>query len=116
MQLSLIAGFPGFTSQNINDNPSVSAENLNENLLNPLISKATALLRLYLSDSSRTDLLKNSITTFNLALKMVEMLRSTYQDENSKLFISENEKTTFSNALLAQVALYNKTKRPELSG
>ena len=38
---------------------------------------------------------------------MVEMLRSTYQDENSKLFISENEKTTFSNALLAQVALYN---------
>lgn len=113
MQFSLIAGFPGFTSQNITDNPAISAENLNENLLNPLISKATALLRLYLSDSTRTDLLKNSITTFNLALKMVEMLRSTYQDENSKLFISENEKTTFSNALLAQVALYNKTKRPE---
>lgn len=38
------------------------------------------------------------------------MLRSTYQGENSKLFISENEKTTFTNALLTQVKLYHKTK------
>jgi tetratricopeptide (TPR) repeat protein len=113
LQFSLIAGFPGFTSQNISDNPEISSENVNENLLNPLITKATALLKLYLSDTTRTDLLKSSLASFNLSLKMIEMLRSTYQDENSKLFISENEKNTFSDALLAQVILYQKTKKPE---
>jgi len=41
------------------------------------------------------------------------MLRSTYQDEDSKLFISGNEKNTYSNALLAQVLLYERTKNPD---
>jgi len=112
-QLSLIAGSPGFTSLNISDNPAISADNLNEALLTSLIIKASTLLKLYQSDSSRTDLLKNCINSYNLALKMIEMLRSTYQDENSKLFLSENGKTTFSNALLAQVKMYFKTKSPE---
>ncbi len=111
-QLSLIAGFPGFTSQNIADNPVISNENLNENLLNPLTAKAQALFSLYLSDTTRIDLLKNSVASYTLSLKMIEMLRSTYQDENSKLFISENEKTTFTNALLTQVKLYHKSKNP----
>lgn len=109
-QLSLIAGFPGFASQNISDNPEITKENLNDNLLNPLTAKATALLLLYLSDTTNTGLLKSSIASFNLSLKMIGMLRSTYQDEDSKLFISGNEKNTFSNALLAQVKLYQKTR------
>lgn len=113
IQLSLMAGFPGFSSQNIADNPVISPENLNVNLLNPLIAKSTALLSLYASDTTRTVLLKNSISSFNVALKMIEMLRSSYQDEDSKLFISENEKNTFVNALTAQVKLYDKTKKPE---
>ena len=109
-QLSLISGFPSFTSQNVADNPDISLENLNDNLLNPLTAKSSALLSLYLSDTTRTDLLKSSVACFTVSLKMIEMLRSTYQDENSKLFISENEKTTFTNALLTQVKLYHKTK------
>ena len=112
-QLSLVAGFPGFTSHNVADNPEISKVNLNENLLNPLSYKATALLLLYQSDTSRIDLLKNSVASFNLSLKMIEMLRSTYQDEDSKLFISGNEKSTFSNALFAQVKIYHKTKNPD---
>jgi len=112
-QLSLVAGFPGFNSQNYSDNPEITKENLNDNLLNPLTAKATALLLLYRSDTTRIDLLKSSVATFNLSLKLIEMLRSTYQDEDSKLFISGNEKNTFSNALLAQVELYQKTKNPE---
>ncbi len=112
-QQSLISGFPGFSSQNLSDNPVISAENLNYNVLNSSSFKATALLRMYLSDTSRIELLRNSVASFNLSLKMIEMLRSTYQDENSKLFISENEKKTFSNALLSQVMLYRKTNDPE---
>ncbi len=109
-QQSLMAGFPGFTSEKISDNPQIQKDNLNENLINPLTAKATALLLLYQSDTTRIDLLKCSTTCFGLALKMIEMLRSTYQDEDSKLFISENEKNTFSNALLAEVSLYRRTR------
>jgi CHAT domain-containing protein/tetratricopeptide (TPR) repeat protein len=112
-QLSLISGFQGFTSRNIADNPEITKDNLNDNLLNPLTAKATALLLLYQSDTSRVDLLKSSASSFKLSLKMIEMLRSTYQDEDSKLFISGNEKNTFANALLSEVKLYGITNSPE---
>jgi CHAT domain-containing protein len=112
-QQSLIAGFQGFTSLNFSDNPEIPVDNLNENLLNPLIDKATALLMLYQSDNSKIEFLKSSAACFDLSLKMIEMLRSTYQDENSKLFMSENKKYTNSNALIAQVELYKITKNKE---
>jgi len=112
-QQSLIAGFPGFTSLSFSANPEISKDNLNDNLLNPLISKADALLLLYLSDTSKVDLLKSSVATYSLSLRMIEMLRSTYQDEDSKLFISGNEKNTFSNALFSQVKLYDRTNNAD---
>jgi len=109
-QLSLTSGFQGFSSKTFNDNPSISKENLNENLLNPLIAKAKALFLLYKSNPSKLEYLKGSAESFSLSLKLIEMLRSTYQNEDSKLFISENEKNTFSNALLTQVELFKKTQ------
>jgi len=108
-QQSLIAGFAGFTSDNIYDNPEITANNLNDNLLNPLTAKATALLLLYKADTTKLDLLKNSASSFTLSLKMIEMLRSTYQEEDSKLFILEKEKNTFANAVLTHVKLYERT-------
>lgn len=112
-QLSLIAGFPGFKSLNFSDNPEITKANLNDNLLNPLTAKATALLLLYLSDTSKLVNLESSAKSFNLSLKLIEMLRATYLEEDSKLFISGNEKKTFSNALLAQMLIFRKTKNPE---
>jgi CHAT domain-containing protein/tetratricopeptide (TPR) repeat protein len=112
-QLSLNAGFQGFTSKNASDNPNISIENLNSNLLDPITGKALAFLKLYEVDTTKTEFLKTSASTFNLSLKMIELLRSTYQDEDSKLFISENEKKTFSSALLTQVKLYQKTNNKE---
>ena len=56
-QQSLIAGFPGFTSINISDNPDISKESLNNALLSPLSYKATALLQLYQADTCRIDYL-----------------------------------------------------------
>jgi len=112
-QHSLIAGYPGFTSENISDNPEIITENPNNNQLNPMTAKATSLFRLYQIDTTRIDLLKNSASSFSLALHMLEMVRSTYQDEDSKLFLSGNEKRTFSNALLAHVKLFEKTNHSD---
>jgi len=109
-QEALIAGFPGFTSKSFSDNPDISKNNINDNLLNPLTAKATALLLLYEKDTTKTEYLTSSSSCFNLSIKMIEMLRSSYQEEESKLFILENEKNTFSNAILSQVKLYQKTR------
>ncbi len=109
-QLSLIAGFPGFTSRFQSDNPDITKADLNGNLVDPLIAKAMALYSLYTSDTSRVDLLKSSAATYDLSLKMIERLRSAYQGEDSKLIISGDKKNTYSNALFAQVKLYQKTK------
>jgi CHAT domain-containing protein len=109
-QLSLIAGFPGFSSKNIYDNPDIKNSDLNGNQLEAISAKALTMLLMYKSDTSRLDLLRSSVSSFNVSIKIIEMLRSTYQDEDSKLFISGNEKNTYSNALLAQVLLYKRTK------
>ena len=109
-QSSLISGFPGFTSLKFSDNPEIQKANLTDNLLNPLTAKATALLLLYQQDTSKVDYLKSSASSFDVSVKMAEMLRSTYQAEDSKLFLSGNETNTFANALLSQVRLYHKTK------
>jgi CHAT domain-containing protein/Tfp pilus assembly protein PilF len=112
-QLSLISGFPGFTSDNIFDNPEITVNNLNDNLLNPITAKATALLLMYKTDTTKVDLLKSSASSFALSVKMIEMLRSTYQEEDSKLFILDKEKNTFTNAVLTHVKLYNRTLSEE---
>ncbi|MFZ4547923.1 MAG: CHAT domain-containing protein, partial [Bacteroidales bacterium] len=109
-QSSLVSGFPGFTSSNFSDNPEIQKANLTDNLLNPLSAKATALLLLYQNDTSKIEYLENSAACFDVSVKMAEMLRSTYQEEDSKLFFSGNETNTFTNALLSQVQLYHKTK------
>ena len=109
-QSSLISGFPGFTSTSFSDNPEIKKANLADNLLNPLSAKATALLLLYQKDTSKIEYLKSSAVSFDVSVKMAEMLRSTYQEEDSKLFFSGNETNTFANALLSQVQLYHKTK------
>ena len=112
-QHSLNSGFPKFTSQNLADNPAISNENLNGNLLNPLTAKSWVLYLMYKADPTKIEYLKACAATYNLSVKMIEMLRSTYQDEDSKIFISGNEKTTFSSALQAQIELYRRTNNPD---
>ncbi len=81
--------------------------------MNPLAAKAEVLFQLYTSDPKNINYLKNAADTYNLSVNMIEMLRSTYQDDDSKIFITGLEKTTFSNALHAQVELYHKTGEPD---
>jgi CHAT domain-containing protein len=108
-QQSLKSGFPGFKSNDFRDNPDITGLNLNDNLLNPLTAKATSLLLEYQKRPSRKEYLEYSMSSFTTSLNMIEMLRSTYQDEGSKFFIAGNEKNTYSNAVFSAVTLYHLT-------
>lgn len=108
-QKSLVAGFPKFTSTAFNDNPAVGPTNLSANSLNTLVAKSLSLYLLYKSEPANINYLKSSADTYMLAVKMIESLRSSYQDEDSKIFITGNEKSTFTKALQAHIELYSRT-------
>lgn len=108
-QKALIAGFNNFNNTNILQNPEPEQNNLNYIQLNMLSGKASALFSQYKNDPSRLDYLNASAATYELSLKMMETLRSSYQEEDSKLMIAGNEKYTMMNAIKVQVELYHKT-------
>lgn len=101
-QHALVSGFPGFNSENLNDNPTLKQENLNENLLNSIQAKSDILYKLFTVNHEHTDYLNASAAAYELTIEMIEKLRSSYQNEESKLFISEFQRNTYANALLAQ--------------
>lgn len=116
LQLSLVSAKNNFNSLHLDDNPEFLKTELSENTLNPTITKASCLYLLYKQNPNRNELLDAANNAFDHAIKMMEQMRSTYQNEESKLLLSENMRSTLSMAVQAQFDLYNTTKSaPALS-
>lgn len=107
-QDAIIAYVQGFNDHNISSNPDFNAIEPDRYLVNALNGKAEAL-----SLAGNQDNLKNSLETFKLAIKVVEKLRSTYQNEESKLLLSEDERKTFLNTVKVATILYQQTGKKE---
>jgi CHAT domain-containing protein/tetratricopeptide (TPR) repeat protein len=108
-QQSLIAGFANFNSDRIVDNPEISKSEMNYFMLNSLNGKAFALKNIFSKNKERIDYLEASAAAYDASIKMIELLRSSYQNEESKLLIAGNEKSTFRNAIQVSVELYDNT-------
>lgn len=108
-QKSLVAGFANFNSEDIQDNPEISKNEMFYHMLNSLNGKAFTLKSLYTENKSRADYLKASAASYDASIRLIELLRSSYQNEDSKLMIAGNEKSTFRNAIEVSVDLYNHT-------
>lgn len=109
-QKALIAGFPGFNDTSSVSNPDISKNTPESYLLNVINAKADALSLLYKSNPKRLSYLKAAAQTNELAVNTIEKLRSTYQNEESKLMISGVMKNTFMNTIITSVQLYESTK------
>ena len=107
-QDAIIAYVPGFNDHNISSNPDFNTIEPDRYLVNALNGKAEAL-----SLTGNQDDLKNSLETYKLAIKVVEKLRSTYQNEESKLLLSEDERKTFLNTVKVATNLYQQTGKKE---
>ncbi|MFH1121426.1 MAG: CHAT domain-containing protein [Bacteroidota bacterium] len=107
-QDAIIAYVKDFNDHNPASNPQIKSIEPDRYLVNALNGKAEAL-RLINTETS----LKNSLGTYKLAIKIVEKLRSTYQNEESKLLLSEEERKTFLNTVSVSTTLYHLTHQKE---
>lgn len=103
-QKALIALIPNFESTDIYTNPEFSLLDADRYLVNTLNGKADALAEMGTLKST-----EYSLETLILSLKVIDKLRTTYQDEDSKLLVSEDAKATFQKTVKIATRLYQKT-------
>jgi CHAT domain-containing protein/Tfp pilus assembly protein PilF len=107
-QDAVIAIVKDFNNETISANPLPEMIEPDRYLVNALNGKAEAL-NLLGGESN----LKNSLETYKLSIKVVEKLRSTYQNEESKLILSDEEQKTFLNTVKVSANLYKLTSKQE---
>ena len=111
-QKSLIAVCPGYYNDAIFSNPSITSSLYNIRLLDILKKKAGAL-ELYAKasreKSERITLLKASLETNDLAIRLIDVIRSSYTTEESRMYLAENEKETYLSGVRTAGAIYRIT-------
>lgn len=104
-QKAIIALVKNFNDLKSIDNPEIDSIEADRYLVNALNGKAHVLSLL----GGKTNLI-NSLNTYKLSVKVIDKLRATYQDEESKLLISADEKRTFQLTVNTAIKLYELTK------
>ncbi len=111
-QRSLVAVVKDFNDTDIFSNPSIDSAIFNIRLLDNLKSKATAL-RLY-SGQQKSSLLKlrsaeKGLETIELAMQLIDRIRNSFLTEESRIYLTENEKETYVAAVQLARDLYDIT-------
>jgi hypothetical protein len=94
-----------FNDKDVYVNPDIKNIEPDRYLVNALNGKAEVLAVI----GRQRELTLHSLNTYKLSVKVIDKLRSTYQDEESKLLISEEEKTTFQKTVGIATLLYENT-------
>ena len=100
-----IAMLPDFKDTTLLANPDEAMLIPDRYLINALNGKANALFIMGKAEGN-TELMQKSLETYQLSVKAVEKLRAMYQNEESKLQISEDERSTFLQTVKVAVELY----------
>jgi len=111
-QRSLIAVVNDFSNNDIYSNPSVDSSLFDIRLLDNLKSKARAL-ELFANEQNdealRFKTINKSLETIELALQLIDNIRNNYLTEDSRIYLSENEKETYLFAVHIASTLYSLT-------
>lgn len=108
-QRAIICAAEGFDNRDISSNPDLSGEIYGPELLKALKYKADALDSVYRKNKKNKELLSNELATYELALKVIHKLRTSFPEFNSKLLVSGNENNTYLGAVNAAIELYRQT-------
>jgi tetratricopeptide (TPR) repeat protein len=101
-QKSLIAVDKSFENMDVFTNPSIDSSLFDLRLLDNLKSKAQALLLLAVEQNvpaMKQKTTAGSLEAMNLALNLIDRLRTNYMSEESKIYLAENEKETYLSAI-----------------
>jgi CHAT domain-containing protein len=114
-QKAIIAITPGFTSSNIDINPNAEDAIDKTRLLDVIKNKAEAF---YLISQLEEKLgnkeasiqkMKFALETYELSIKTIHLIRNGFQNQESRLFLSENEHPVYADAIKVAVRLYETT-------
>jgi len=114
-QKAIIAITPGFTSNNNEINPDAEDAIDKTRLLDVIKNKAEAY---YLISQLEEKLgnkeaslqkMKLALESYDLSIKTIHLIRNGFQNQESRLFLSENEHPVYANAVKVAVRLYETT-------
>ncbi len=112
-QKAIICASEGFNNHDLAANPTLTGNYYGPELLDALKFKADALDTLFHKSGQPVALLFNELNTYDLALKLIHKLRTSFPEFNSKLMISGNQRKTYLGAINAAYQMYSRTKGPE---
>ncbi len=106
IQIALISSSNNFKSNNIYSNPSVEDLNLESSLVTSLGLKAEILFNHYSDKSKELIDLKFSLSTYELAISIINKLRHSYKSEGSMLNLGQEVKKIYEGAIKISLLLH----------
>jgi len=110
LQRSLIALVPDFNNNDIRTNPPLTNSFSDDLLLTSLELKAKVVQELSLIRPPTLKYLGASFVAYELAVELIDKIRSGYKAEDSKLFLAEKNKAVYEQAFQTALKLYETTK------
>ncbi len=107
-QLSINCLTEDFNDLNIYNNPGTGKVISSLHLIKTLKQKAKAFSECY-RQTNRIKDLEASLNTHDVAIQLIDKIRMGYQTQESKLFLSENEKSTYIDAIYTAYILWQTT-------
>ncbi len=108
-QRSIVAIVEDYNDSTIYSLPKLDNIIIDYYLLNSLLSKAKAFDRLYSENKQIIDL-TYGLQTYELAANLIDKIRTSYQTEESKLFLTKNVRSTYLNTIKNSLLLYDTLK------
>jgi CHAT domain-containing protein len=106
-QKALIALSESFNDTTNTSNPKVGEVFSKPQLVNILKNKASTFKKI---EKNRRQNLEAALSCYELALEVIKELRTGYQNQESKLLLTANERTTFLNTIKTAISLYHLTQ------
>ncbi|MCF8364319.1 MAG: CHAT domain-containing protein [Bacteroidales bacterium] len=109
LQRALIAIIPGFSDSGIYANPQPGMYDLDYNAIIILKNKAENFRDLFKSNPSETENLQACLDLHLLIIDFMDQIRQGYGDEKSKLYLMNNSRDMYSDAVTTAIDLLNST-------
>jgi len=113
-QKAIISSSADFNDNNIFTNPKSYQSLSHLEMLKALKNKANILYQVYNQNPSNNfTYLRSSLDAYISAVDIIEQIRLTYNGDESKMYLSEQEKPTYISAIEVAEKLYRVTKNPQ---
>ena len=107
-QKSIISLIENYADSSVYSIPNVDKVISNTYMLQTLKSKAAAFDK-YFDQTKNADDLEASLNIFQLAIELIDKIRLGYQDQESKLYLAENERKTYTDAIAVALKMWKVT-------